>query len=55
MERPTQPDQIRVGEEEAGMFFQGGGKASLEFSHFFELDGVFFGGVISGFHIFNVL
>lgn len=34
MERPTQPDQIRVGEEEAGMFFRVGVKLDLNFHTF---------------------
>lgn len=34
MERPTQPDQIRVGEEKAGMFFRMGVKKVLNFHTF---------------------
>lgn len=34
MESPTQPDQIRVGEEEPGMFFRVGVKLDLNFHTF---------------------
>ncbi len=34
MERPTQPDQIRVVEGEAGMFFRVGVKQGLNFHPF---------------------
>lgn len=34
MERPTQPDQIRVGEEETRMFFRVGVKLDLNFYTF---------------------
>lgn len=34
MKRPTQPDQIRVGEEEAEMFFRVGVKLVLHFYTF---------------------
>lgn len=36
MERLTQPDQIRVGEDKAGMFFRVGVKLDLNF-HTFEM------------------
>lgn len=43
MKRPTQPDQIRVGDGREGGrdVFQGGGKPSCELSYILGLDGLF--------------
>lgn len=54
MKRPTQPDQIRAGEEEAEMFFRVGAKLVFNCCSFVVRSDDFSKTIIYGFYVFSL-